>query len=90
MRTDAPIVPIGIAGSFARWPRGQKLPHPGGRVTVRVGTAFRVSELLPTGLDRRAATPLATELIMRRIADLLPPSQRGHYATIHDPGSSEP
>ena len=39
LRTGAPIVPVGIAGSNGVWPRGQKLPHPGGRVTVRVGQA---------------------------------------------------
>jgi 1-acyl-sn-glycerol-3-phosphate acyltransferase len=79
LRTGAPIVPVGIGGSSARWPRGQKLPHPGGRVTVRVGTPFRLADELPAGLDRKAATPLATDLIMRRIAALLPASQRGRY-----------
>jgi 1-acyl-sn-glycerol-3-phosphate acyltransferase len=79
LRTGAPIVPVGIAGSFARWPRGQKLPHPGGHVTVRVGSPFRLAVELPAGLDRRAATPLATNLIMRRIAALVPPAQRGVY-----------
>jgi 1-acyl-sn-glycerol-3-phosphate acyltransferase len=88
LRTGAPIVPIGIAGSFERWPRGQKVPHPGGRVTVRVGSPFRLAEELPAGLDRKTATPAATDLIMRRIAALLPPSQRGRYgdsATGADP-----
>ena len=79
LRTGAPIVPVGIAGSYERWPRGQKLPHPGGRVTVRVGSPFRLADELPDGLERKAATPLATELIMRRIAALLPPAQRGRY-----------
>jgi 1-acyl-sn-glycerol-3-phosphate acyltransferase len=80
LRTGAPIVPVGIAGSYDVWPRGQKLPHPGGRVTVRVGTPFRLDEVLPAGTDRRAAKGLATSIIMGRIADLLPPSQRGAYA----------
>ncbi len=79
LRTGAPIVPLGIAGSFERWPRGQKLPHPGGRVTLRVGSPFRVAELLPEGVDRKAAVPLATEAIMRRIAALLPEGRRGPY-----------
>lgn len=79
LRTGAPIVPVGIAGSYERWPRGQKIPHPGGRVTVRVGEPFRLADELPDGLDRKAATPLATDLIMRRIAALLPPEQRGRY-----------
>jgi 1-acyl-sn-glycerol-3-phosphate acyltransferase len=93
LRTGAPIVPIGVAGSYDRWPRGQKLPHPGGRVTVRVGAPFRVADELPPGLDRKAATPLATDLIMRRIAELLPPEQRGVYgepATTSDPAEAAP
>jgi 1-acyl-sn-glycerol-3-phosphate acyltransferase len=80
LRTDAPILPVGIGGSHAVWPRGQKLPHPGGHVTIRVGTPFRLSEVLPAGTDRRAAKGLATTHIMRRIAALLPPEQRGPYA----------
>jgi 1-acyl-sn-glycerol-3-phosphate acyltransferase len=79
LRTGAPIVPVGIIGSYERWPRGQKLPHPGGRVTVRVGSPFRVDDELPAGTDRKAAKSLATELIMRRIAALLPEGQRGPY-----------
>ena len=79
LRTGAPIVPVGVTGAYERWPRGQKLPHPGGRVTARVGSPFRVQEFLPPGTDRRSAKGLATELIMRRIAELLPERQRGRY-----------
>ena len=81
LRTGAPIVPVGIAGSYARWPRGQKLPHPGGHVTVRVGSPFRLTDLIPPETDKRAAKGLATTILMRRIADLLPPGQRGVYAS---------
>ena len=81
LRSGAPIVPVGIAGSYERWPRGQKLPHPGGRVTVRVGSPFRLADVMPPDVDRRAAKSAATDIIMRRIAALLPASQRGHYAT---------
>lgn len=91
LRTGAPIVPIGISGSFERWPRGQWLPHPGGRVTVRVGSPFRLEDELPAGLDRRAAKSAATDLIMRRIAALLPEGQRGRYGTIaSEPVEPEP
>lgn len=79
LRTGAPVVPIGISGSNGVWPKGQRLPHPGGRVTVRVGRTFRPAEELPAGTDRQAAKRLTTNLIMRRIADLLPPRQRGAY-----------
>ena len=81
LRTGAPIVPVGVAGSYERWPRGQKLPHPGGRVTVRVGSPFRLADELPADLDRRAAKSAATDLIMRRIAALVPERQRGRYGT---------
>jgi 1-acyl-sn-glycerol-3-phosphate acyltransferase len=79
LRTGAPIVPLGIAGSHRVWPRGQKLPRPGGHVTVRVGRPFRPGDELPAETDRRAAKGLTTTLIMERIAALLPPSQRGAY-----------
>jgi 1-acyl-sn-glycerol-3-phosphate acyltransferase len=83
LRTRAPIVPIGVADSDRVWPRGQKLPRPrpGSRVTVRIGTPFRLADELPAGVDRKTAKGLATELIMRRIAALLPPRQRGAYAS---------
>lgn len=80
LRTGAPIVPIGIAGSDRVWPKGQRLPHPGGHVTVRVGRPFRPANEHPEGTDRSTAKRLATRLIMGRIADLLPPRQRGVYA----------
>jgi 1-acyl-sn-glycerol-3-phosphate acyltransferase len=89
LRTGAPIVPVGVTGSYERWPRGQKLPHPGGRVTARVGSPFRLADELPPDLDRRAAKTAATDLIMRRIAALLPERQRGRYGTIA-PGVPEP
>jgi 1-acyl-sn-glycerol-3-phosphate acyltransferase len=89
LRTGAPIVPVGIAGSDRVWPRGQKLPRPGGRVTVRIGSPFRLADELPAEVDKQAAKSHATTLIMRRIAALLPERQRGVYAAATpDPGAS--
>jgi 1-acyl-sn-glycerol-3-phosphate acyltransferase len=85
LRTGAPIVPIGISGSDRVWPKGQRLPHPGGRVTVRVGRPFRPADELPEATDRSTAKRLATRLIMDRIADLLPPRQRGVYGSAGGP-----
>lgn len=79
LRTGAPVVPVAIAGSNGVWPKGQRLPHPGGRVTVRVGRAFRPADELPPGTDRASAKRLTTSLIMRRIAALLPDGLRGVY-----------
>jgi 1-acyl-sn-glycerol-3-phosphate acyltransferase len=86
LRTGAPIVPLGISGSHRVWPKGQRLPHPGGRVTVRVGRPFRPADELPEGTPRSATKGLTTDLIMRRIAALLPPGQRGIHA---DPEGAE-
>jgi 1-acyl-sn-glycerol-3-phosphate acyltransferase len=79
LRTGAPIVPIGMADTDRVWPRGQLLPRPGGRATMRIGRPFRVTDELPEGIDRKSAKRLATDLIMRRIAAVLPSRHRGPY-----------
>jgi 1-acyl-sn-glycerol-3-phosphate acyltransferase len=79
LRTGAAIVPIGMADTDRVWPKSQRLPHPGGHATMRVGRPFRVADELPAGLDRKRAKALATDLIMRRIAAELPPRHRGPY-----------
>ena len=88
LRTGAPIVPLGIAGSNGVWPKGQKLPASGRSRDDPVGRPFRpADELLPPGTDRRTAKGLATTLIMERIAALLPPAQRGGYARLRSPAT---
>ena len=79
LRTGAPIVPVAIAGSHRVWPRGQRLPRPGGRVTVRVGSPFRAADVLPPDIAKGDAKAQATDILMRRIAALLPEGQRGVY-----------
>ncbi|MDQ2964455.1 MAG: (d)CMP kinase [Chloroflexota bacterium] len=79
LRTGAPIVPIGIADSDRVWPKGRKLPRPGGRITVTVGRPFLLADELPAGARGREAKGLATTALMRRIAELLPARQRGIY-----------
>ena len=81
LRTGAPIVPVAIAGSDRVWPRRQRLPRPGGRVTVCVGTPFRLADVLPPGIDKRDEKAAGTAIIMRRIAALLPERQRGVYGS---------
>jgi 1-acyl-sn-glycerol-3-phosphate acyltransferase len=84
LRSGAPVVPVGIAGSHGVWPKGQRVPHPGGRVTVRIGEPFILGDLVPPDTERRAEKTVATTILMQRIAALLPPGQRGFYA---DPAS---
>ncbi|HEX5823612.1 MAG TPA: lysophospholipid acyltransferase family protein [Candidatus Limnocylindrales bacterium] len=80
LRTGATIVPIGVSNSDRVWPKGRPVPRPGGHVTMRIGTPFRLADLLPPEIDRKSAKRLATTLIMRRIAALLDPRHRGPYA----------
>jgi 1-acyl-sn-glycerol-3-phosphate acyltransferase len=79
LRTGAPIVPIGISNTDRVWPKGKLLPRPGRHATMRIGSAFRLADELPDGLDRKRAKAAATDLIMRRIAALLDPRHRGPY-----------
>lgn len=86
LRTGAPILPVGIAGTQRVWPRGRK-PRRDGPITITVGEPFRVADAIGPTADRREAKVAATDAIMRRIAELLPPELRGVYA---DPIRSEP
>jgi 1-acyl-sn-glycerol-3-phosphate acyltransferase len=79
LRTNATIVPIGISNTDRVWPKGRLIPTPGRHATMRIGEPFRVGDLLPPEIDRKAAKGLATTLIMRRIAALLDPRHRGRY-----------
>ena len=101
LRSNAWIVPIGIANSDLLWPRGTKMPQRTPRVIVRIGTPFRLAEALAAesaaasggelegdvagvdppsaGASRRRTNTAGTELIMRRIAALLPERQQGVY-----------
>jgi cytidylate kinase len=100
LRSGAPVLPIGIADTDRVWPRGQLLPRPGKEVTIRIGKPFLVAEELAhigsgdgaanSGgpRDRRAEKEAATRLIMTRIAELLPPRQRGVYANEVDAGKT--
>jgi cytidylate kinase len=85
IRSGAPVLPVAVIDSDLMWPRGRLLPRFGKRVTVRYGKPFVVAEELERSApgvkrDRRATTEAATRLIMARIAELLPPRQRGVYA----------
>jgi 1-acyl-sn-glycerol-3-phosphate acyltransferase len=86
LRSGASVLPVAVIDSDILWPRGRLLPRFGRRVTVRYGTRFNVADELARAAvpgakrDRRAETEAATRLIMTRIAELLPPRQRGVYA----------
>jgi len=93
LRSGAPVLPVAVIDSDLMWPRGHLLPRFGRRVTVRYGTPFIVTEVLAArGLPTkgRQATGAATTLVMTRIAELLPPRQRGVYAADVDRAGEPP
>ncbi len=77
VRSGVPIVPVGISGAHHFLPPRARLPAFGTRITIRIGEPFTLR--LDPRLERRAATTAATEEIMRRIAALLEPEQRGGW-----------
>ncbi|HET7702095.1 MAG TPA: lysophospholipid acyltransferase family protein [Candidatus Limnocylindrales bacterium] len=79
LRTNPTIVPIGFSNTDRVWPKGRKIPRIGGHATMRIGEPFRLGDLLPPEIDRKAAKGLATTLIMQRIAALIDPRHRGTY-----------
>jgi 1-acyl-sn-glycerol-3-phosphate acyltransferase len=78
IRTGVPVLPVGIAGTYAIFPGRSRWPHRT-PVTIRIGTPFRLA-IQADGLDR-AALKSGTEQIMRAIADLLPEAQRGKWGS---------
>jgi 1-acyl-sn-glycerol-3-phosphate acyltransferase len=78
LRTGAPIVPIAVVGSHRVWTRGSKLPRIGGRIVLRIGRPFVLGGDVGRGREAKSA---ATRRLMGAIAALLPPAQRGVYAS---------
>ncbi len=74
MRTGAPLLPVGIAGTHRLFPDGSRFPHPS-RIVIRIGQPFTLPHV-PDGRLDRAALAAGTELIMAAIAELLPEGQR--------------
>ena len=78
VKTQAPILPVGITGTENI--RGYlRMPFPLCRMTVTIGDPFS----LPL-LEGRITKPILqqmTDMIMYRVASLLPPGYRGHYGS---------
>jgi 1-acyl-sn-glycerol-3-phosphate acyltransferase len=74
MRSGAPLLPAGIAGTHRIFPGGSNIPH-ASRISIRVGEPFTLPRVAEGRIDR-AALAAGTERIMAAIAELLPESQR--------------
>jgi cytidylate kinase len=82
IHSGALVMPVAVVDSDLMWPKGKRLPRFGKHVTVRWGKPFKVTDEIPglAAMPRRDANAAATRLIMTRIAELLPPRQRGVFA----------
>ena len=86
LRSGVPIVPVAISGTrqiFKGFHYGPFRP----KVTIRYGKPFTLGA---GGKVSKEALGPATDEIMRRIAAMLPPEQRGAYAEAVASGPSEP
>ncbi len=86
IRSGAPVLPVAVTGSEKiGWPwiflRPLSVPH----IKVTIGEPFHLPEYERVTSETTAE---ATDIIMRRIAELLPPKYRGVYADIEDKGSA--
>lgn len=77
MKSHAPIVPVGIMGTEDAFDKLKRFRKP--VITVRFGEAFQVPNFGPG--QRSAELERWTEILMRRIADLLPESYHGAYSS---------
>ena len=78
VRTGAPILPMGFTGLNDIFPsirRGRRA-----RVTVRIGKPFGPFKATGRGRERRQHLDEIGHRIMERIAELIPPEERGHYS----------
>jgi 1-acyl-sn-glycerol-3-phosphate acyltransferase len=76
MKSGAPIVPVGLSGTESAFSELKKLRKP--EITVRFGEPFRIPDFGPG--ERSSELKRWTEILMKRIADLLPESYRGVYS----------
>lgn len=82
-RTGVTVLPVGISGTEKLAKRGWFWKRP--RVTVNIGKPFSMPPV-DGKLDKQTLADM-TESMMLRIAELLPPSYRGHYGK---EGNNEP
>ncbi len=76
LRSGAPIIPIGITGTEKMKGLSWLWQRP--EITVNIGKAFTLPPI--NGKLTKAELAKLTDVIMVRIAELIPPKYRGHYA----------
>ena len=78
-RSHAPVVPVGLAGTRACFPKGAKWPRRT-HVSITFGRPFRIGRQRKDG--SRVSFEDAAATIMLSISELLPPEQRGPFSDL--------
>jgi 1-acyl-sn-glycerol-3-phosphate acyltransferase len=89
LRSGAPILPIGVAGTDRFWPRGRKLWRIGGRVSMRIGEPFVLERGIGPDGTKESLEAVTTRLMLQ-IAELLPARHRGVYGPLLAGSASGP
>ena len=76
LKTGAPLLPVGIVGTehMGHWMR---TVSPTGKIRVNIGTVFSLPSI--DGRPSREVLESLTDMIMQRVASLLPERYRGVY-----------
>ncbi|MBW8011350.1 MAG: 1-acyl-sn-glycerol-3-phosphate acyltransferase [Chloroflexi bacterium] len=78
-KAGVPILPIGVTGTTSDLlTRALKLKRP--HLKVQIGKPFQLSKSISTGKERKRARQRNADLVMGKIAELLPPEYQGVYA----------
>ncbi len=86
LRTQAPVLPVAVTGT-ERIPGMWRVAFPMCRIGVKIGAPFTLPAA--EGKLSREAMRQASDTIMERIAQLLPPKYRGIYASRLNTGRDE-
>ncbi|TLN23557.1 1-acyl-sn-glycerol-3-phosphate acyltransferase [bacterium] len=78
-KADVAVLPVGVVGSTGEFLK-QVLALKRPALEMRIGRPFRLPRLDPSSSGRREALQRNSDLVMLRIAELLPPDYRGIYA----------
>ncbi len=76
LKSEATILPVGITGS-ERFKSVARIFNPTGEITVNIGTPFHLPRI--EGRPNSGVLDSLTDMVMRRVAELLPPSYQGAY-----------
>ena len=87
LRSQAPILPVGITGT-EKLGSMFRVFKPTGTIDVSIGTPFSLPNV--EGRPSREVLDSLTDMIMQRIAALLPPAYRGVYAITPSADAAEP